>query len=136
MLLLCNSVPGHLGYVTNMSKPPSLNSPESCFNMHILLFKLFSKNPIRRPTNNSVEDCAIVVFRQGFAEENRTLEFKTRAPRVCSGKLCQIQGRHLDFPDRCMRNVRRTKGKTKLRSLVAVYPQPNGSETVPARRKH
>ena len=57
VLLLCNSAPGHLGHVTNMSVPASLSSLESGFNIHLQVSKLLSKNTIRRPTTNSVEDC-------------------------------------------------------------------------------
>ena len=57
VLLLCNSAPGHLGHVTNMSVPASLSSLESGFNIHLQVSKLLSKNSIRRPTTNSVEDC-------------------------------------------------------------------------------
>ena len=57
VLPLCNSAPYQLGYVTNMSVPTSLCSLESGLNLHLQFAKLFSKNPIRRPTTNSVAGC-------------------------------------------------------------------------------
>ena len=67
-LLICNSAPGHFGYMTNTSIPDSDSSLESRFNVHLQFSKLFSR---KRPSTNHLFCGGLYIPRPKLMSEKR-----------------------------------------------------------------